>query len=99
MTYMIITVITKLLNKYVKLSRYDTEDVGAKKYVVRRYLNCKMMDERFVENEQLQIALIIDTHPPGWKDFKNLLRHKTKEFTIESLITRLRIKEETRRQV
>ena len=42
-------------------------------------------------DEQFQIAVIIDKLPPGWKDFKNLLRHKTKEFSIESLITHLQI--------
>jgi hypothetical protein len=49
-------------------------------------------------DEQFQIAVIIDKLPPGWKDFKNQLRHKTKEFSIESLITRLRIEKESRRQ-
>jgi len=58
--------------------------------------------EIFVEGiqlpEQFQIAVIIDKPPPAWKDFKNSLRHKTKEFSLESLITRLRIEEETRKQ-
>ncbi|XP_050918537.1 uncharacterized protein LOC127135964 [Lathyrus oleraceus] len=98
--------------------KYDTEEACAKKYVVSRYLNYKMVDERSVEaqsheiqkiaheiitkgmplEEQFQVAVIIDKLPPGWKDFKNLLQHKTKEFSIESLITRLRIEEESRRQ-
>ncbi|XP_058775316.1 uncharacterized protein LOC131649576 [Vicia villosa] len=98
--------------------KYDTEEAGAKKNVVSRYLNYKMMDEKSVEaqshklqkiaheiinygmplNEQFQITVIIDKLPPGWKDLKNVLLHKTKEFSIESLITRLRIEEEARRQ-
>jgi len=49
--------------------------------------------EIFVEgiklSEQFQIVVVIDKLPPAWKDFKNTLRHKTKEFSLESLITRI----------
>ena len=98
--------------------KYDTEEAGAKKYAVSRYLKYQMTDDRSVEmqshelqkiaheiisegmvlDEQFQIAVIIDKLPPSWKDFKNTLRHKTKEFSLESLITRLRIEEEARKQ-
>ncbi|XP_071729060.1 uncharacterized protein [Rutidosis leptorrhynchoides] len=98
--------------------KYDTEEAGAKKYVVSRYLKFSMTDDKSVEtqshelqkiaheiisegmslDEKFQIAVIIDKLPPSWKDFKNTLRHKTKEFSLESLITRLRIEEEARKQ-
>lgn len=49
-------------------------------------------------DEQFQIVVTIDKLPLSWKDFKNLLRQKTKEFSIESLITRVQIEEESWRQ-
>ncbi|XP_060963454.1 uncharacterized protein LOC133032979 [Cannabis sativa] len=97
--------------------KYDTEEVGTKKYVVSRYLKFQMTDDKSVEaqshelqkitheilsegmtiDEQFQVAVMIDKLSPSWKDFKNTLRHKTKEFSLESLITRLRIEEEARK--
>jgi len=97
--------------------KYDTEEAGAKKYAVSRYLKFQMTDDKPVEaqshdlqkiaheiisegmtlDEQFQVAVMIDKLPPSWKDFKNTLRHKTKEFSLESLITRLRIEEESRK--
>lgn len=49
--------------------------------------------EGMVLDEQSQVVLI-DKLPPCWKYFKNNLRHKTKEFSLKSLITRLRIEEQ-----
>ena len=48
-------------------------------------------------NEQFQVAIIIDKLPSPWKDFKNTLRHKTKEFSLESLSTQLRIEVEAQK--
>ncbi|KAA0036580.1 putative Polyprotein [Cucumis melo var. makuwa] len=42
-------------------------------------------------------VVIIDKLPPLRKDFKNTLRHKTKEFSLERLIMRLGIEEEVRK--
>ncbi|MCI21131.1 hypothetical protein A2U01_0042295, partial [Trifolium medium] len=72
---------------YALKKKYNTEEAGVKKYAVSMPLD-----------EQFQIAVIIDKPPPRWKDFKNQLRHKTKEFSIESLITYLRIEEESQIQ-
>ena len=45
-------------------------------------------------NEAFQVATIIEKLPPMWKDFKNYLKHKRKEMTVEDLIVRLRIEED-----
>ena len=41
------------------------------------------------------VVVIINKLPSLWKDFKNTLRHKTKEVSLESLINQLRIEEES----
>ncbi|XP_019414571.1 PREDICTED: uncharacterized protein LOC109326335 [Lupinus angustifolius] len=58
----------------------------------------EIVSESMPLDKQFQVAVIIDKLPPGWKDFKNLVKHKTEEFSLESLITHLCIKKEARRQ-
>ncbi|XP_042423004.1 uncharacterized protein LOC122010546, partial [Zingiber officinale] len=94
--------------------KYKTEDAGAKKFIVGRFLDYKMVDsktvisqvqelqvilheihsEGMVMNETFQVAAIIEKLPPGWKEFKNYLKHKRKEMNVEELIVRLRIEED-----
>ncbi|XP_076882866.1 uncharacterized protein LOC143531458 [Bidens hawaiensis] len=47
-------------------------------------------------SETFQVACIIEKLPPSWVDFKNYLKHKRKEMTIEDLVVRLRIKEDNK---
>ena len=47
-----------------------------------------------IVNDVFQVAAIIENLPPLWKDFKNYLKHKRKEMTVENLIVRLRIEED-----
>ena len=42
------------------------------------------------------MAAFIEKLPPAWKDFKNYLKHKRKEMTLEDLIVRLKIEEDNR---
>ncbi|KAL5575820.1 hypothetical protein UlMin_017519 [Ulmus minor] len=47
-------------------------------------------------SETFQVAVIIEKLPPAWKDFKNYLKRKRKEMSIEDLVVRLRIEEDNR---
>ena len=47
-------------------------------------------------SETFKVAAFIEKLPPSWKDFKNYLTHKRKELSLEDLIVRLRIEEDSR---
>nr|GEX13791.1 Pol polyprotein [Tanacetum cinerariifolium] len=66
--------------------KYKTEDAGTKKFVVARFLDYKMVDSMNV----------ISQLPPSWVDFKNYLKHKQKEMSVEDLVVHLRIEEDNR---
>ncbi|XP_052198407.1 uncharacterized protein LOC127805691 [Diospyros lotus] len=53
--------------------------------------------EGLVINEPFQVAAVIEKLPPSWKDFKNYLKHKRKELSMEDLALRLRIEEDNRK--
>ena len=46
-------------------------------------------------SESFQVAAITEKLTP-WKDFKNYLKHKSKEMNLDNLIMRLRIEEDNR---
>nr|GEU72512.1 Pol polyprotein [Tanacetum cinerariifolium] len=45
-------------------------------------------------SENFQAAAIIEKLPPSWVDFKNYLKHKQKDMSVEDLVVRLRIEED-----
>ncbi|PHT35058.1 hypothetical protein CQW23_26858 [Capsicum baccatum] len=45
-----------------------------------------LLAEGLIVNDVFQVAAIIEKLPLMWKDFKNYLKHKHKEMTIEDLI-------------
>ncbi|KAF3633924.1 putative glucan endo-1,3-beta-glucosidase A-like [Capsicum annuum] len=49
-----------------------------------------------IVNDAFQVAAIVEKLPPLWKDFKNYLKHKRKEMTVEDFIVRLRIEEDNK---
>ena len=47
-------------------------------------------------SETFQVAAMIEKLPPSWIDFKNYLKHKRKEMTIEDLVVRLCIEDDNK---
>ncbi|XP_076948604.1 uncharacterized protein LOC143620918 [Bidens hawaiensis] len=47
-------------------------------------------------SETFQVACIIEKLPPSWVDFKNYLKHKRKEMTIEDIVVRLHNEEDNK---
>ncbi|GJZ29223.1 hypothetical protein Tco_0573870 [Tanacetum coccineum] len=47
-------------------------------------------------SETFQAAAIIEKLPPSWVEFKNYLKHKRKEMSVEDLVVRLRIEEDNK---
>lgn len=45
--------------------------------------------EGMMQNESFQVAALIEKLPPFLKNFKNYVKNKCKEITIEKLIIRL----------
>ena len=55
-----------------------------------------MKDNKTVITQVHEEAAINEKLPTLWKDFKNYLKHKLKEMTVEYLIVRLRIEEDNK---
>ncbi|CAL5433059.1 unnamed protein product [Camellia sinensis] len=47
-------------------------------------------------SESFQVAALIEKLPKDWKEFKNYLKHKRKEISMDELIVHLRIEEDNR---
>ncbi|KAL6576932.1 hypothetical protein OROMI_011208 [Orobanche minor] len=53
--------------------------------------------EGMILPELFVVGTVIEKLPPSWKDFKNYLKHKQKEMSLEDLVVRLRIEEDNRK--
>ncbi|CAM8887108.1 unnamed protein product [Rhodiola kirilowii] len=56
----------------------------------------EMNSEGMKVNEPFQVTAVIEKFPSGWKDFKNYLKHKRKEMSMEDLVIRLKNEEDNR---
>jgi len=85
------------VSRYLNLKMNNDRPVEEQSHEVEK-IDHEINVEGMELTEKFQIDVIIDKLSPTWKDCKNVLRHKTKELSIKSLITRLPIEEEVRKQ-
>uniref|UniRef100_A0A2N9HZD6 Integrase catalytic domain-containing protein n=1 Tax=Fagus sylvatica TaxID=28930 RepID=A0A2N9HZD6_FAGSY len=98
--------------------KYSTEDAGLKKYVVGRFLDYKMIDDKpimeqvheyqnvvleilaegMVIDDAFQAAALIEKLPPSWKEYRNYLKHKKRDMSLEDLVVHIRIEESNRQK-
>ncbi|KAH0652670.1 hypothetical protein KY285_030218 [Solanum tuberosum] len=89
------------LKKFIRGKVSGLQDGIDNKFVVTQVQELQLIinyliAEDLVINEAFQVAAIIDKLPPLWKDFKNNLKHKLKEMSLEDLIVRLRIEKDNK---
>ncbi|XP_019226050.1 PREDICTED: uncharacterized protein LOC109207567 [Nicotiana attenuata] len=88
------------LKKFVAAKFLDFKMVDCKSIITQvqelHVIVHDLVAEVMVINEAFQVAAFIKKLLPTWKDFKNYLKHKRKEMTLEDLIVRLRNKEDNK---
>ena len=47
-------------------------------------------------DEEFQAAAFIEKLPPSWKDYRNYLKHKSRDLSMEDLIVHIQIEESNR---
>uniref|UniRef100_A0A1U7VSB8 Uncharacterized protein LOC104216468 n=1 Tax=Nicotiana sylvestris TaxID=4096 RepID=A0A1U7VSB8_NICSY len=88
------------LKKFVAAEFLDYKMVDSKSVITQfqklQVIIHDLLAEGLVINEAFQIAAMIEKLSHLWKDFKNYLKHKRKEMSLEDLIVRLRIEEDNK---
>nr|XP_009800187.1 PREDICTED: uncharacterized protein LOC104246131 [Nicotiana sylvestris] len=88
------------LKKFVAAKFLDFKMIDGKSVIAQvqesQVIVHDLLAEGMVINEAFQVAAFIEKLPPLWKDFKNYLKHKFKEMTLEDLIVCLRIEEDNK---
>ncbi|PHT99360.1 hypothetical protein BC332_31703 [Capsicum chinense] len=83
-------IIHDLLEEAIPLKNTLAEQI---KNVLNNHINYFVS---LIVNDAFQVEAIVEKLPPLWKDFKNYLKNKCKEMTVEDLIVRLRIEEDNK---
>ncbi|GAA0138983.1 hypothetical protein LIER_35011 [Lithospermum erythrorhizon] len=83
------------VSRYMKYQMVDETSIVAQTHELQKIAH-EIMTEGMKIDEQFRGAVMIDKLPPTWKDFRSTLRH-TKEFSLKSLIVKLRVEDVARK--
>ncbi|PHU25293.1 hypothetical protein BC332_03625 [Capsicum chinense] len=84
-----------LVARFLNFKMIDSKSVVSQVQELQVIIH-DLLVEGLIVNDVFQVAAIVEKLPPLWKDFKNYLKHKRKEMTVEDLIFRLRIEEDNK---
>ncbi|XP_031275541.1 uncharacterized protein LOC116134037 [Pistacia vera] len=92
--------------------KYVVEDAGSQKYVIGNFLYFKMVEEKEVSmqvhdyhlliNEEIILpktfvaGCLIEKLLDSWRDYKNSMKHKRKQMSLDDVIVHIRIEETNR---
>ncbi|KZV37141.1 hypothetical protein F511_15061 [Dorcoceras hygrometricum] len=84
-----------IVGKFLDYKMVDAKTVMSQVQEIQIIIH-DLIAEGMEINEPFQVAAIIEKLSQMWRDFKNYLKHERKELTLEELIVRLRIEEDSR---
>ncbi|CAM8877471.1 unnamed protein product [Rhodiola kirilowii] len=84
-----------IMGHFLEFQMVDSKTVTSQVQDLQLIMH-EMNSEGMKVNEPFQVAAIIEKLPSGWKDFKNYLKHKRKEMSMEDLVIRLKNEEDNR---
>ena len=85
-----------IVGKSLDFKMVDSKTVLSQVQELQVVVHDDIHAEGMTLSESFQVAAFIEKLPPFWRDFKNYLKHKRKELSLEELIVRLRIEEDNR---
>ncbi|XP_052203126.1 uncharacterized protein LOC127808592 [Diospyros lotus] len=85
-----------LMGKFLDFKMVDTKLVVNQMEELQIIIS-DLHSEGIVINEPFQVAVVIEKLSHSWKDFKNYLKRKRKELSMEDLALRLCIEEDNRK--
>nr|XP_009795077.1 PREDICTED: uncharacterized protein LOC104241823 [Nicotiana sylvestris] len=81
--------------KFLDYKMIDSKTMGTQVQELQLVFH-DLIAEGMVVNEAFQVAAMIEILPPSWRDFKNYLKHKSKEMKLEDLVICLKIEEDNK---